>query len=151
RDLQTGPEAERTIEMLVRQCTASVMSAASPEEVDPGRTFRELGLNSLMTLELRSELEHATGLRLPSTVVFDFPTPGAVAQHVFRTIRGLPEEQAPIRQATTDEIVAIVGMACRFPGDVTSPEDLWQVVESGADVTGDFPVDRGWNVDAIFD
>ncbi|MEU3552507.1 type I polyketide synthase, partial [Streptomyces longwoodensis] len=49
------------------------------------------------------------------------------------------------------EPIAIVGMACRLPGGVRSPEDLWQVLAEGRDVTGDLPTDRGWDVDALYD
>ncbi|WP_340539824.1 SDR family NAD(P)-dependent oxidoreductase [Nocardioides sp. GXZ039] len=49
------------------------------------------------------------------------------------------------------EPIAIIGMACRFPGGVTSPEDLWEVVSTGTDATGDFPTDRGWDVERRYD
>ncbi|GGX58515.1 hypothetical protein GCM10010358_10690 [Streptomyces minutiscleroticus] len=49
------------------------------------------------------------------------------------------------------EPVAIIGMGCRYPGGVRTPEDLWRIVDEGVDVVTEFPTDRGWDVDAIYD
>ncbi|MFJ3891550.1 type I polyketide synthase, partial [Streptomyces rubrogriseus] len=54
-------------------------------------------------------------------------------------------------EAGNDEPVAIVGMACRFPGGVASPDDLWRLVMDEADGITDWPTDRGWDIDAIYD
>ncbi|MGF7124648.1 SDR family NAD(P)-dependent oxidoreductase [Rhodococcus sp. BE178] len=54
-------------------------------------------------------------------------------------------------EASLSEPIAIVGMGCRFPGGIDSPKALWQVVDSGTDVVGSFPEDRGWRLQDLFD
>ena len=50
-----------------------------------------------------------------------------------------------------DEPIAIVGMACRYPGDARTPDDLWRLVTEERDVIGPFPTDRGWDLDHLYD
>ncbi|GLY91994.1 type I polyketide synthase [Actinoallomurus iriomotensis] len=130
---------------LVRAETAVVLGA-SADAIDPDRTFRDLGLDSLGSVDLRNRLAAATGVRLPTTVLFDHATPAALADHLGRTATA-PVTMAPVVTApvATGEPIAIVAMGCRYPGGVRSPEDLWRLVADGVDAIGPLPTDRGWD------
>ncbi|WP_182888167.1 type I polyketide synthase, partial [Microbispora sp. H10885] len=153
RRVLSGRPHERLnlVTRLVREQAASVLGHDDPAEVPGDRPLKELGFDSLTSVELRNRLNALTGLTLPATIVFEFPTVAALAGHLLGLIT--VEERAATAvavRAADDDPVVIVGMGCRFPGGVASPEDLWQVVASGADVTGDFPDDRGWDLDALY-
>ncbi|MFD5321594.1 type I polyketide synthase, partial [Streptomyces sp. NPDC127098] len=156
--LSTQPEPERRRRLLdlVRAHVAAVLGHATPEDVDAEQPFSELGFDSLSALELRNRLGSATGLTLPATLVFDHPTTTAVARLLASETGNTTQEQGAAPDPTTtgqddDERIAIVGMACRYPGGVASPEELWRLVADGADGITGFPTDRGWDLSALYD
>ncbi len=136
---------------LVRTHVAAVLGHASPDSVEPDRAFTELGFDSLASLELRNQLNAATGMRLPATLTFDHPSATAIAGHLAETFAGTVTEQAVSVKVRDDEPIAIVGMSCRFPGGVHTPEDLWSLVAGGHDAISEFPADRGWRIEDLYD
>ncbi|AGL16509.1 type I polyketide synthase [Actinoplanes sp. N902-109] len=142
-------EQQRLLLSLVREQAALVLGHRDAAGIPADRAFRDLGFGSLTAVELRNRLATATGLTLPATVVFDYPTAQALAGYLLRRVSGAtdsPAEQRPARSA--GEPIAIVSMACRFPGGVGSPEELWRLVVGGVDAMGPFPADRGWETGA---
>ncbi|MFJ4334714.1 type I polyketide synthase, partial [Streptomyces sp. NPDC088935] len=138
---------------LIRSAVATVLGHASPDAVEPDKSFRDLGFDSLTAVELRNRLTATTGLRLPATLVFDYPTSAALADHVLSQVVGAADhvtaDLVPAA-ADADDPIVIVGMSCRYPGDVTTPDDLWDLVLSGGDAVSEFPSDRGWDLENVY-
>ena len=145
-------DREQAVLDLVRAATAAVLGHARADDVDETRAFKELGFDSMSAVRLRDGLVESTGLPLPPTLVFDHPSPRALAVFLHAELLGLRTAPPAVETRTADDDpVVIVAMACRFPGDVRSPEDLWRLVSSGTDAIGEFPEDRGWNVAELYD
>ncbi|WP_189269829.1 SDR family NAD(P)-dependent oxidoreductase, partial [Streptomyces fuscichromogenes] len=149
----TETEQQQTLLDIVRTESDAVLGRSGTERVDAARTFTTMGFDSLSAFELRNRLSAATGQRLSPTLIFDHPTPDALAAHLREGLAGtagtavaLPAARSAA-PADTDDPVVIVGMACRFPGGAETPEALWRVLTDGVDTVGEFPADRGWAED----
>ncbi|MGY4951330.1 SDR family NAD(P)-dependent oxidoreductase [Streptomyces nigrescens] len=155
RDRLAGlPQADqdRALRELVTAQVALVLGYAGGGAVETSRAFRDLGFDSLTAVELRNRLDTATGLSLPATLVFDHPTPAALVRYLREELLGGQTAATVVRArgAVDDEPIAIVGMACRFPGGVASPAELWDLLARGEDAVGDFPGDRGWDIERLY-
>ncbi|MER6417075.1 SDR family NAD(P)-dependent oxidoreductase, partial [Streptomyces humidus] len=152
-------EQQQAVLDLVRAQVAGVLGHSGPNSVEVGRAFRELGFDSLTSVELRNRLNAATGLRLPVTVIFDRPTVTTLARHVREELLGdsaaLPVPAPPVVSergaAADDDPVVIVSMSCRYPGGADSPEKLWRILAEGRDAIDAFPDDRAWDLETLYD
>nr|WP_286012064.1 type I polyketide synthase [Streptomyces violaceusniger] len=151
----TVQQRDQHLFALVRDHVAVVLGHQSGEQVDPGQAFREIGFDSLTAVELRNRLQTATGLSLPATLVFDYPNATRLVGHLAERFGDATEsatrQELPALVSVTDDPVVVVGMACRYPGGVESPDDLWNLVTTGTDAMTPFPADRGWDVDGLYD
>ncbi|AXK36487.1 polyketide synthase [Streptomyces armeniacus] len=158
------PAAEQRDELLelVRTHVAIVLGHVTPDTVDTGLAFKDLGFESASAVELRNRLNEATGLRLPPSLTYNHPTPAALVSYLLTELgdeAGSPGAGEPGPAAGerargplhADEPIAVVGMACRYPGGVTAPADLWRLVTDEGDAIGPFPANRDWDVDGLYD
>ncbi|MET9685558.1 SDR family NAD(P)-dependent oxidoreductase, partial [Streptomyces coeruleorubidus] len=149
-------DQERALRETVLSETAEVCRRTPGDLPDADSPFVDLGMTSVGAVELVDRLAALTGLSLPSTLIFDHPTPAEVSRY----LRAALAEGEPVRRprayggqdrSPEDDPVVIVAMGCRYPGDVNSPDELWELVSRGRDAISEFPADRGWDLDALYD
>ncbi|MEU9456778.1 acyltransferase domain-containing protein [Streptomyces sp. NPDC048277] len=142
-------ELRAAVLAMVCDAAAEILGSA----VDAAGTFKDMGFDSLMGSRLRSVLAHRTGLDLPVGLLFDHPTPLRVAhflagQESDPAASGLP--RTPREPAPPGEPIAIVGVGCRLPGGVSSPDEFWEVLRTGREVRSELPEDRGWPLERVY-
>ncbi|WP_157876873.1 type I polyketide synthase, partial [Streptomyces graminilatus] len=142
---------------VVRGYVATVLGYPGPEAVEPTRAFSDLGFDSLSAVELRNGMNKISGLRLPATLVFDYPNCAELARMLLGELGDLPTSgenahlPAATRPSVSDDPIVITAMSCRFPGGVSTPEEYWKLLADGTDAIAPFPADRGWDVDSLYD
>ncbi|MBX2799665.1 MAG: SDR family NAD(P)-dependent oxidoreductase [Myxococcales bacterium] len=145
--LRAAPDQTRRA-LLADAIGAEVAAVLHRSEAPPAdQGFFELGLDSVMAVELATSLRRRLKLDVRPTVAFDHPTVGALVEHAL-ALWGLtaPPEPDPVSVPSHGGAVAIVGMACRLPG-ASDLDGLWELLRTGADAVGPVPA-RRWDPDA---
>ena len=140
----------------LREAVAEV-TRVDAAEIREDAGFFDLGMDSLMAVELRRRLEQAVGQELPATLAMDYPRLSDVADYLLGDVLGLSEQAdakagpppASVATTRTDEPIAIVAVACRFPG-APDPEAFWEVLSGGVDAIREVPEDR-FDIDEFYD
>ncbi|MEV6365238.1 type I polyketide synthase [Nocardia asteroides] len=147
-------KARATLVELVASSAAAVLGYNSAGEVSISTPLRDLGFDSLTSVELRNRINSATGLRLPTNMAFDYPTVQAIARHLEAELVGAESVPTPVSNSPVidpeDDPVVIVSMGCRYPGGADSPDEFWHLIESEGDAISEFPNDRGWDLENLF-
>ena len=149
--LQEAPGREELLVSFLQQEVQAVLRLGSVPEPTVG--FFDLGMDSLMAVELRNRLNRAFAeeYTVPNTVVFDYPDIAALARHLAGELGGVasapaaraqPEPERPAVAQPAEDGIAIVGMACRFPG-ATDISAFWRQLEAGVDAVTDGRGDSG--------
>lgn len=147
---------------LVEACVRQVMGEEKRWSFSPDRPLMEMGLDSLKLMELRELLGRRLGRELDSAFFFRYGTPEKIARRLegdesreervlpprrdrsesFRFPKGSRQETAFPDRGWPEKTVAIVGMACRFPGGVEGPDDFWELLRGGTDAITEIPEER---------
>ncbi|MFC8827299.1 type I polyketide synthase [Streptomyces sp. NPDC057137] len=150
-----GAERAPYLIRLVQREAAVVLGIDNADGVGAGQVLKDLGLDSLMAVELRRRLAAETGLTLPSTLAFDHPTPTAIAELLLDKLSlsrpGQQTQSKTTRRGARldDEPIAVVSMACRLPGGIDTPEGFWELLASGGDAVGGLP--SRWDGLGVYD
>ena len=137
--------------------TVAEVTRVDVGEIREDTGFFDLGMDSLMAIELRRQLERAVGKELPATLAMDYPRLSNVADYLLTDVLSLSdraEAKAPLQpiapaSSAADEPIAIIALACRFPG-APDADAYWDVLSGGVDAIREIPEDR-FDVDEFYD
>ncbi|ASL14341.1 type I polyketide synthase [Mycobacterium intracellulare] len=155
----TGAPVQQRKKLLtdyLRDAVAEV-TRVDAAEIREDAGFFDLGMDSLMAVELRRRIEQGVGKEIPATLAMDHPRLSDVADYLLRDVLELGDPGSPkprpqpasVVTTRTDEPIAIVAVSCRFPG-APDPEAFWELLSDGVDAIREVPEDR-FDIDEFYD
>lgn len=155
----TGAPVQQRKKLLtdyLRDAVAAV-TRVDAAEIREDAGFFDLGMDSLMAVELRRRIEQGVGKEIPATLAMDHPRLSDVADYLLSDVLELGDQAsskprpqpASVATTRTDEPIAIVAVSCRFPG-APDPEAFWEVLSGGVDAIREVPEDR-FDIDEFYD
>lgn len=149
---QAHSKSEGAIQSWLQEQLAALLGV-DPIEIDLDRPFNEYGLASVDAVGLSGELAEMIERPLSPTIIYDYPTIALLARHLaaYDATTAQDHTEADDHAAQSEEeAIAIIGMACRFPGQATTPEAFWQLLSQGRQATTEIPSQR-WESEAYYD
>ncbi|MCV7281580.1 type I polyketide synthase [Mycolicibacterium flavescens] len=146
-------QRKRLLTDYLRDAVADV-TRVDAAEIREDAGFFDLGMDSLMAVELRRRLEEGLGKEIPVTLVMDQPRLSDAANYLLDEVLGLAEQTQkpaapPASVARNDDAIAIVAVSCRFPG-APNPEAFWDLLSGGVDAIREVPEDR-FDIEEFYD
>lgn len=155
KEVMALPQAQRQKYLQARMLTEveSILGEENIVGISAATPLQETGLDSLRAVELRDQLSGLLGIRLPATLLFDYPTIEKLAAHLlekYMSEGAKKTKKTQIRHIKTNEPIAVIGMSCRFPGGADNPEKFWELLKGEKSGIGPIKKDR-WAIDEWYD
>ncbi|HVS00370.1 MAG TPA: beta-ketoacyl synthase N-terminal-like domain-containing protein, partial [Thermoanaerobaculia bacterium] len=144
---RAAPATGSRLPELLALVEAEARRISGAPRIDPDRPLGEQGFDSQKAVALTTALGRALGAELPAALVFDHPSPRALARFLAGE-KGAP--QAESAGAVHDEPIAVIGLGCRFPGGSNGPEGFWRLLDEGTDAVREIPAER-WDAAVWYD
>ncbi|OUS03282.1 hypothetical protein A9Q81_07830 [Gammaproteobacteria bacterium 42_54_T18] len=151
---------QRSVQIVgyLQSLLARIVGKDEGDVIDPELPLMDLGIDSIMALDIKKQLEMDTGEKIPATLIFDYPTINRIADHFSTRLfesKGDVEQDGNTgsessRNNYQDEAIAIVGIGSRLPKAPNGPIDFWKLLKEGESGINDSPSDR-WSLDDYLD